>query len=104
MIQSIVRRRPHQDQHIIRSNSKLTQPRTKRSIGLEVGEVNILLRAVIPPHLSHARAVPSQTLRRKTRGHDDTRSETKSEMARLLMLVVHHRDGLHAEQARSQDL
>src|SRR5689334_20550831 len=104
MIQSIVRWRPHQDQHIIRFNSKLTQPRTKQRIGLKVGEVNILLRAVIPPDLLHTRAIPSQTLRRKTRRHDDTGRETEREMIRRLMLVIHHRDGSKTEHAGSKDL
>src|SRR5690242_17666465 len=104
MIQSIVGRRSHQHQHIIRVDAKLTQPSSKCWVGLKVGEVNVFLRAVITPHFAGARAVMPQLFRGKTRGNDYSRSKTKREVVCRLIFVVHQRDWLNSQRSRRENL
>src|SRR5215208_5015417 len=80
VIQSIMRRRPHQDQHIIRVDAKLAQPSAESRVALKVGEINIFLRTVVTANSPYARSVVPQTLCGKACGNDYSRSKTKREM------------------------
>src|SRR5688500_2295093 len=104
VIERVVRRWTHQDQHIISINTKLTQLRAEVRIGLEVCEVNIFFRAVITTNLADTRSIMSQTACWKTRWNDDTRSEAKREMVCRLIFVVNECDGLDSQGSPSQDL
>ena len=98
MIQSLSRRRTRYDQHIFARDAEFAQCFRESRIGGEIREVYVFLHSVISPDLSRRCSILSQLFRRKWAGHNHSGCETKRQMIRRLMLVIHQRHGLDSQR------
>src|SRR5437667_2901521 len=98
MIQSLSRRRTRYDQHIFARDAEFAQCFRESWIGSEVSQVNVFLYPVISSDFSRRGSVLSQLCRRKCARHDHSGCESKRQMIRRLMLVIHQRYGLDSQR------
>src|SRR5437016_10710472 len=98
MIQRLSRRRTRYDQHIFARDAEFAQCFPEFWIGNEVSEVSVFLYPVISSDFSRRCSVLSQFCRRKCARHNHSGGETKRQMIRRLMLVIHQRHGLDSQR------
>ena len=98
VVERHVGRRPQHDEHARRVDGELLE---QRAVGLEVGEVVLLLQPRILEQLRRHGAVLLQPLRRNRVGHDDLRRRAAAElMLDRRELVVEGRRRRNAEPPR----
>ncbi len=98
VVERHVGRRPQHDEHACRVDGELLE---QRAVGLEVGEVVLLLQPRVLQQLRRNGAVLLQPLRRDRVGHDDLRRRAAAElMLDRRVLVVERRRRRNAEPPR----
>ena len=104
VIQSLSRRRTRYDQHLFARDAEFAQCFRESWIGSEVSEVSVFLCPVISSDFSRRGSVLSELFRRKCARHNHSGCESKRQMIRRLMLVIHQRHRLDSQRRGGGDL
>src|SRR5207237_10597636 len=97
VIQSLSRRRTRYDQHLFARDAEFAQCFRESWIGSEVSEVSVFLCPVISSDFSRRGSVLSELFGRKCARHNHSGCESKRQMIRRLLLVIHQRYGVDSE-------